>query len=178
MHIIIKDIFIFGKWINQSIFKNILMFNIIILVIGKIKESYYLEAIQEYQKRLKPYAKIEIVELKPEPFGASNKEKSKKAEGERIINFLNKNRDSEIFLLDERGENMPSENFAGIINKINGRIIFVIGGALGFDKNIFSKYRNRISLSRMTFPHEMARVILLEQIYRAITIIKNKQYHY
>lgn len=153
------------------------MFNITILAVGKIKEKYFQEAIGEYLKRLKPYAKITIEELKAEPFKNENEKiKSKKIEGERILNFLEKHSDSEVFILDERGKKFSSMEFANHL--LSQPIIFVIGGALGIDEGVIKKCKNKISLSNMTFPHEMARLFLIEQLYRAITIVKGKEYHY
>lgn len=155
------------------------MFNITILVVGKIKEKYFQEAIGEYLKRLKPYAKITIEELKAEPFkNKSEKIKSKKIEGGRILNFLEKHSDSEVVILDEHGKKFSSVEFANNLSKINRQIVFVIGGALGIDEKVSDKYKNKMALSNMTFPHEMARLFLLEQIYRATTIVKGKDYHY
>lgn len=155
------------------------MLNIIILSIGKIKEKYFQEAFDEYLKRLKPYAKIEIQELKSEPFrGDSDKEKSKKIEGERILNFLDKRADSEVIILDERGKKFSSVKFSGYLFGFNRQIIFVVGGTLGFSDDVSRKYKNKVSLSDMTFPHEMAKVMLIEQIYRASAIAKGKNYHY
>lgn len=154
------------------------MFNVTILVVGKIKEKYFQEATGEYLKRLRPYVKITIEELKAEPFkNESGKIKSKKIEGERIINFLEKRQDKEVVILDERGKKMSSVAFAEYIVTINKPIIFVVGGALGIDECIIKKYTNKISLSDMTFPHEMARLFLIEQLYRANMIIKGKEYH-
>lgn len=155
------------------------MFNIIVLAVGKIKEKYFQEAIGEYLKRLRPYAKITIEELRAEPFkNESEKIKSKKIEGERILNFLEKHSDSEVIILDEHGKKYSSPEFANYFSKINRSVVFVVGGALGIDENVIKKYSNKITLSDMTFPHEMARLFLVEQIYRAMTIIKNKEYHY
>lgn len=155
------------------------MFNITILAVGKIKEKYFQEAIGEYLKRLKPYAKITIEELKAEPFkNESEKIKSKKIEGGRILNFLEKHSGSEVIILDEHGKKFSSPEFTNYLLKINRQIVFVIGGALGIDESVSKKYKNKISLSDMTFPHEMARLFLSEQIYRATTIVKRKEYHY
>lgn len=155
------------------------MLNITILAIGKIKETYFREAIEEYLKRLKPYAKIEVHELNPVPFGDSaSKLKSKQIEGKRILNFLAKYPDSEVVILSEKGKRFTSVNFAKYLSGINRKIIFVIGGALGYEGDVLVKHKNQLSLSDMTFPHEMARVILAEQIYRAVTIMKDKEYHY
>lgn len=171
------NVFIYKYVIDDSM--QLFMFNITILAVGKIKEKYFQEAMGEYLKRLRPYAKISIEELRAEPFkNESEKIKSKKIEGERIFNFLEKYTDSEIVILDERGKKYSSPEFADYLSKINRRIIFVIGGALGIDEIISKKYKNKIALSDMTFPHEMARVFLTEQLYRAAAIIKGKEYHY
>jgi len=151
---------------------------LIILAVGKIKKDYFHEAIREYLKRLGPYAKIDIEEIEAEPFKReSDKEKAKKIEGERILKFLEKN-EGNIILLDEKGKNFSSHEFAEFLEDKNERIIFVIGGALGFNKNILENSYQKLSLSKMTFPHEIARMILLEQIYRATTITSGKEYHY
>jgi len=154
------------------------MFDIIILAIGKIREDYFAEAAGEYLKRLKPYARIEMVELEPAPFNSSNKEKAKRLEAEKILNYLEKYSDSQIFILHERGKSFDSQDFAKTLEGVNRRTIFVVGGSLGFDGSILGKNWPKLSLSPLTFPHEMARVVLLEQIYRAATIVKGKDYHY
>lgn len=155
------------------------MGNITILAVGKIKEPYFREAVDEYAKRLAPYIKLSFSELAPEPFhGEGDKEKSKKKEGERILAFLEKRTDHEVILLSERGKGYSSEAFAQYLSGISRPIIFIIGGTLGFHEDVLKKYKNMISLSLMTFPHEMARMILVEQIYRAVTIMKGKSYHY
>jgi len=153
------------------------MINITILTIGKIKENYFSQAANEYLKRLSPYAKIRVEELKAESFNESNKDKAKNIEGERIIFFLEKRPDSEIFILDEKGKEFTSVEFSKEIGDESHHFIFVIGGSLGLSEEVKKKGKN-ISLSKMTYPHEMARMILIEQIYRAVTIVKGKQYHY
>lgn len=153
------------------------MLNITILAIGKLKEKHYQAAAGEYLKRLDPYAKIKIEELKAEAFGGSDKAKAKEAEGERLLNYLKKHPDSLWFVLDENGEELTSEDFALKLDKLNRHIIFIIGGSLGLDKRILT-VKDKLSLSKMTLPHELVRVVLIEQLYRAVTIIKNKEYHY
>ncbi|HTX87131.1 MAG TPA: 23S rRNA (pseudouridine(1915)-N(3))-methyltransferase RlmH [Candidatus Nanoarchaeia archaeon] len=153
------------------------MLEIIIIAIGKIKNDFFAGAIAEYLSRLKPYAAIKIIELAPESFNDSSREKSKKTEGERILSTLEKFNSSDVYLLRERGSEMDSVKFAGQLDNHPGKTVFVIAGALGFSEELFKKYR-QLSLSKLTFPHEMARLILLEQIYRAVTIIKGKTYHY
>lgn len=152
------------------------MLNIKIITIGTIKENYFNDAVLEYIKRLKPYAKINFVELKAEAFNDSNKEQIKKIEAEKIENALKKCEKKSIFLLDERGSLFDSKEFAKFIDK-NQCLVFVIGGSLGFSEELLKKYK-KVSLSNLTFLHEMVRVILLEQIYRSITIINKKNYHH
>ncbi len=155
------------------------MWNITIVAIGKVKEVYFRDAIEEYIKRLGPYVKLTFQELKPEPFhGEGDKLKAKKAEGERLSAFLEKRPESYVVILDERGRKYSSPSFARHLEKISQPIIFVIGGSLGIDERVVEEYKNSISLSEMTFPHEMARVVLVEQIYRAVTILKEKEYHH
>jgi len=155
------------------------MFNIVILAVGKIKEKYWQAAAEEYLARLRPFAKVVIEEVAAESWKRnSDKERAKEQEGERMLKFLEKYRGSEIFLLDEGGKQFSSLEFSQFLNKIQGRVVFVIGGALGFSKNILEKKISKLSLSKMTLPHELARVVLLEQIYRAATIVTGKTYHY
>ena len=155
------------------------MFNITILAIGKIKEKYWQEAMAEYLKRLKPYARINNEELKAEAFSDATKEKVKEAEGEKILKYLEKFPGSKTVILDERGREMTSPALAGHLEQMeNEHLIFVIGGSLGFSKKVLGAYPEKLALSKMTLLHEMTRVMLLEQIYRGIAIIKNKNYHY
>lgn len=155
------------------------MWNITVVAVGKVKESYFRDAIEEYAKRLGPYVKLAFQELKPEPFhGEGDKLKAKKVEGERLSAFLEKRPESYVIILDERGKKYSSPTFARHLEKISQPIIFVIGGSLGIDERIVEQYKNSISLSEMTFPHEMARMVLVEQIYRAVTILKEKEYHH
>jgi 23S rRNA (pseudouridine1915-N3)-methyltransferase len=153
------------------------MLEIIIIAIGKIKNEFFSGAIAEYLLRLKPYASVKIQELNPESFGDSTRDKAKKAEGERILSALEKYSGSDVFLLHERGKEIDSVKFSEKMSSVSGKTVFVVAGALGFAEEVLQKYP-QLSLSKMTFPHEIARLILLEQIYRAVTIIKGKTYHY
>lgn len=153
------------------------MLEIIIIAIGKIKNEFFSGAIQEYLLRLKPYASVKILELTPEAFSDSSRDKAKKTEGERILSALEKYAGAEIFLLHERGKEMDSVKFSEKLSSTSGKVVFVVAGALGFNEEVLQKY-GQLSLSKMTFPHEMARLILLEQIYRATAIIRGKTYHY
>jgi len=151
--------------------------DIIIIALGKIKEKYWIAAAEEYLKRLRPYARVRIVELTPEPFNKSSASIAKQKEADKINKVLEKYSDATVFLMDERGSEMTSLEFSEQLDKNSQPLVFVIGGSLGLAPELLNKYR-KISLSKLTFLHEAARVILLEQIYRGITIIKGKDYHH
>ena len=153
------------------------MLDIAIIAVDRVRNSDLSGAIAEYLIRLKPYASIRMEEVRPEAFGPGTKEKAKKAEGERILKILGKYHKESIWLLHEKGQEFTSEDFAKKIESSNGQAVFVIGGALGFSDEVLNRYR-QLSLSRMTMPHEMARLVLVEQIYRAATIMRGKEYHY
>lgn len=153
------------------------MLDITLVTIGKIKDKAYLSLASDYQKRVKPYLKLKIVELEALSFSDKTKDKAKEFEAERIINFLNKQKDNAaVYLLAERGEIYSSIDFANWLNK-KSPLIFVLGGSLGFSESLYNTYPS-LSLSPLTFPHELARVIILEQLYRAATILQKKNYHY
>jgi 23S rRNA (pseudouridine1915-N3)-methyltransferase len=151
------------------------MINITLVTIGKVKEPYLNEASLEYIKRIKPYGRLIIEELKAESFLESTKNKAKDLEAGRIQSFLDRKNGAEIYLLAEHGNLFNSLEFAKKID--NKELILVIAGSLGFAKELEDKYP-KLSLSPLTFPHELARVVLLEQIYRAATILNNKEYHH
>jgi len=156
------------------------MFHITILAIGKLKAKYFQAAAEEYAKRLKPYVKLEIAELEAESFteDEGSRTKAKKKEWERILKFLKKHSNAEIIILEEKGKEFSSEKFAKFLDGLDRHIVFIIGGSLGWDEEIKKQPFTRLSLSQMTYPHELARVALLEQIFRAIAILKDKEYHY
>jgi 23S rRNA (pseudouridine1915-N3)-methyltransferase len=156
------------------------MFDIGIISVGKIKELYWQEAVAEYLKRLKPFCKLTFQEVPEEAINAvTDRKRILEAEGERIEKLLPN--DTYIVVLDKVGVNISSEEFA---KKLEGwsyygkRITFIIGGPLGLSPRIMTRAKVSISLSHMTFTHQMTRVILIEQIYRAISIIQGKAYHY
>lgn len=151
--------------------------DIIIISVGKIKDKNIFNGILEYKKRLNVFTKLSSTELKSEPINYKNKSISKKAEGERILIALEKFEKSSICLLTENGHTNTSLEFSEFINR-RDKIVFVIAGALGFSEDVLTRGYSEISLSKLTFPHEMAQLILYEQIYRAFTIIKGKTYHY
>ena len=141
-----------------------------ILCVGKIKEKYLKELIEDYQKRISKYMKIEIVELKDDP--VYEKE---------VISLLNAINSKEYNVaLDLRGEKFTSEELASFVDKtlvINSNITFIIGASNGLNEKILSKCNKVISFSDLTFPHGLFRGMLLEQIYRAFKIIHNEAYH-
>ncbi|MDD2353815.1 MAG: 23S rRNA (pseudouridine(1915)-N(3))-methyltransferase RlmH [Patescibacteria group bacterium] len=153
------------------------MLDIEIIAIGKMKTSYWNEAACEYLKRLKPFASIKIKELKFTPFTQNNFKRVIAEEEARITEAIARSQ-GQVFLLTEQGKKLDSLGFAQILDKLDSqKIIFVIAGSLGFSSAMKKKYKS-LSLSEFTFTHEMARVIILEQIYRAVTIVNNKNYHY
>lgn len=156
------------------------MLDIVIIAVDKIKAKYFQDAAQEYLKRLSPYAKIKVEELVAEPFrNEGEKNRAKKKEGERIIKAVSKYSDAQIIFLTESGELMDSVSFSKWLEmKSNRKIVFVIAGSLGFDEVAIKKASNLLSLSTLTFPHELAQVVLLEQLYRAVAIFKGKDYHH
>lgn len=151
------------------------MLKINILAIGKIKEKYILDGIEEYSKRLSKYIKLNIVQLQEEV----DNNTSIDIESDRILNFLEKNKSFNI-LLDINGNKMTSEKLAKKISDLtiqNSTISFIIGGSKGVNKKVKKVCDYKLSFSDFTFPHQLFRLILLEQLYRAICIINNIKYH-
>ena len=157
--------------------------NIDIISIGSIKEKYFTDAIKEYSKRLKTYVKLNIIEVPehklPNNASAAQIEEGMEKEAENIISKLNE-RDYIISLCIE-GKELSSEKLAGTIENLGvdgySNISFIIGGSHGLSNKIKDMSNLKLSFSRMTFPHQLMRVILLEQIYRSFRIIKNEPYH-
>ncbi len=165
------------------------MFNIHIITLGKLKENYWKNAELEYLKRLSPYAKIKITELKEEPFTPSDPpEKIKAKEAQKIQSLITNsqslvsNLQSTILIaMHEEGKTYTSPKLAKHLQTLSQsgkQITFIIGGPKGLHKSILNLATHQLSLSALTFPHQMVRTILLEQIYRSITINKGKTYHY
>lgn len=156
---------------------------ITIVTVGKIKEKYLKDAISEYGKRLGRYCRLEILETADEktPDGASEliERQIRRKEGERIEKYLRE--DAYVVALAIDGKMLSSEEFSEKIGSlgVNGvsHIIFVIGGSIGLDEQILKRADYRLSFSKMTFPHQLMRVILLEQIYRAYRILNHEPYH-
>ena len=153
------------------------------VVVGKIKEKYFTDAIKEYSKRLSRYCKLEIVELADEktPDGASEAEEVaiREKEGERILKALKD--DAYVIALAIEGKMLDSVELSQKIDRLGvsgtSHIAFVIGGSLGLAPAVMKRADYALSFSRMTFPHQLMRVILLEQIYRSYRIINHEPYH-
>lgn len=146
-----------------------------IICVGKVKESYYRDAIEEYLKRLSKYTKVEVIEVTDLNY---DKEKTIREESKLIIDKLNNN-DYKI-LMDINGEILDSVTLSKKLNDlmiINGNITFIIGGSFGVSDELKRMVDYRLSFSKLTFPHQLFRVVLLEQIYRCFKIINNEEYH-
>ncbi|MFZ5944973.1 MAG: 23S rRNA (pseudouridine(1915)-N(3))-methyltransferase RlmH [Bacillota bacterium] len=157
--------------------------NIKIIAVGKLKEKYLKEGIVEYLKRLQSYAKVEIIEVadEKEPANASPVDEDivKEKEAERISKHIKQ--DTYLICLAIDGKQLSSEELAGKLDKLalegKSDITMVIGGSLGLSQSVISRADFKLSFSKMTFPHQLMRLILLEQLYRAFRIIKGEPYH-
>lgn len=157
--------------------------NITIISVGKIKEKYFVGAINEYKKRLSRYCKLNIVEVSDEkaPENLSDKEMImiKDAEGEKILKHVKDG--MYVIALDIQGKMLSSEKLSKKIESLgvegNSSIAFVIGGSLGLADGVKKRSDYKLSFSPMTFPHQLMRVVLLEQIYRGFRIMKGEPYH-
>ena len=156
---------------------------ITIITVGKMKEKYLKDAIAEYSKRLSKYCKLEIVEVADEktPENASEvvEDAIRSKEAERILKYVKE--DAFVITLEIAGKQLTSEEFADKIEQLGVRgvshIIFIIGGSIGLGKEVLAKSDFALSFSKMTFPHQLMRVILLEQVYRSYRIISGEPYH-
>ena len=154
-----------------------------LITVGKIKEKYLKDAIAEYSKRLSKYCKLEIIEVADEktPDHASElvEEQIRIKEGERILKYVKD--DLYVITLEIQGTQLTSEEFADKIETLGiqgiSHIVFVIGGSIGLSKEVLNRSNYALSFSKMTFPHQLMRVILLEQVYRSYRIVNNEPYH-
>lgn len=160
------------------------MLNINIICVGKIKENYLKDAISEYSKRLSKFCNLNITELSdeklPNKLNDSIINEIKNKECNKIIQAIKK--DSYIICLDLKGKELSSEEFSAKLDNIalnfNSSITFVIGGTLGLNQEILSLANEKICFSKMTFPHQLIRVFLFEQLFRAFKISNNETYHW
>ncbi len=154
---------------------------ITLLVIGKTDAGYFIDAVNEYQKRLEHYIPFEI-QIIPDIKNTKNltAEQQKEKEGELILKSLQAG--DYIVLLDDKGKEYTSIQFANYIEKkthtVSKRLVFIIGGPYGFSQTVYDKTNEKLTLSRMTFSHQMVRLIFVEQLYRAMTILNNEPYHH
>ena len=155
---------------------------IAVIGVGKLKEKYFVMAVEEYVKRLSRYCRLELVETADEktPDGASpaEEERIKRLEGERILKAVRE--EDYVIALAIQGEALSSEELAQRFQELSirgRRIVFIIGGSLGLHDSVLARADMRLSFSKMTFPHQLMRVVLLEQIYRSFRIIKGEPYH-
>lgn len=157
--------------------------NITVVAVGKVKEKHMIQGIEEYVKRLSPYTKLSIVEVAdekaPEKLSELEEKQIKKKEGERILSKLSP--DSYVIALAIQGKRWTSEQLAKEIDQLatygKSKLAFVIGGSLGLSDEVLKRADMELSFSAMTFPHQLMRLILVEQIYRAFRINRNEPYH-
>lgn len=157
--------------------------NISIITVGKLKEKYLKLGIEEYTKRLSSYSKIEIIEVPdekaPEILSDAEMLQVKKKEGERILAKVPT--DAHVIALAIEGKQKSSEELADTIDKLGtygkSKVTFIIGGSLGLSDEVLNRANDKLSFSKMTFPHQLMRLILVEQVYRAFRINRGEPYH-
>lgn len=157
--------------------------NITFVTVGKIKENYFRDAVAEYQKRLSKYCKLEIIEVAdektPDKASAILEDQIRQKEAERILKCIKENAYCIALAID--GKKRDSVNLAEHIEQLGlsgkSNLVFVIGGSLGLHDSVVKRANERLSFSDMTFPHQLMRVILIEQIYRCYRIINGEPYH-
>ncbi len=156
---------------------------ITVLAVGKIKEKFYLQAVEEYAKRLSRYCKLEIVQVADEKTSENSTEAEinciKEKEAERILKHISDN--AYVITLEIQGKMLDSVELSRKIDSLGisgiSHIVFVIGGSLGLHSSVSDRADFKLSFSKMTYPHQLMRVILLEQIYRSYRIINHEPYH-
>ena len=156
---------------------------ITIVSVGKLKEKYLKQGIAEYVKRLGPYAKVDVVEVPdekaPENLSEAQMVEVKQKEGERILSKISQ--DTYVITLEIEGKQLTSEQLASRFDNLmtygSSKIVFIIGGSLGISSQVQERSDYALSFSKMTFPHQMMRLMLLEQVYRSFKILKNEPYH-
>ena len=151
------------------------------LTVGKTEDAYLKDGIEKYVKRLKHYTKLSIVDIDElKNTKALTQEQQKSREAELILKKITPQ--DHVILLDEKGMELTSEKFAAYIDKKAiasvSNMVFVVGGPYGFDQSVYNRANDKLSLSAMTFSHQMVRLFFIEQLYRAFTIIKGEPYHH
>lgn len=144
-----------------------------IICVGKIKENYFIDAIKEYEKRISKYTRLDIIEL---PDYNYDVQKTKLEEGKNILSKINEK--DFVVTLEIEGNMMDSKSFSSFIEKnISNNITFIIGGSYGLSQAVLKRSNYSLSFSKQTFPHQLFRILLLEQIFRSFKIINNETYH-
>ncbi|MDR1006479.1 MAG: 23S rRNA (pseudouridine(1915)-N(3))-methyltransferase RlmH [Bacteroidales bacterium] len=161
--------------------------NIKLILVGKTDVSFVQEGVAEYAKRLSHYVKFEMAVINPPKMSAkSSPEDVKRKEGELIMRFLEKEKTSggggvRVVLCDEQGLQLRSVELAqriqGLMNQSLKTLILIVGGAYGFSQDVYAEADSKLAFSRMTFSHQMIRVLIVEQLYRAFSILNNEPYH-
>lgn len=172
-----------GAWPGSDPYGGYILLRITIIAVGKVKEKYLRDAIAEYAKRLTAYCNLNVIEVMdektPENASSALNEQIKKKEGERILSKIPDR--AYVIALAINGSMLSSEEFAGKLEalSVQGRseICLVIGGSLGLAPEVLNRAEYKLSFSRMTFPHQLMRAILLEQVYRAFKINAHEPYH-
>ena len=154
-----------------------------LITVGKLKEKYLKQGIQEYLKRLSAYAKLDVIEVAdekaPENLSDAQMQEVKRKEGERILSHINQ--DTYVITLEINGKMLSSEQLAAKLDELatygKSKVSFVIGGSLGISKDVQKRSDLALSFSKMTFPHQLMRLMLLEQVYRGFRIVRGEPYH-
>jgi 23S rRNA (pseudouridine1915-N3)-methyltransferase len=157
--------------------------NIQFVVVGKLKEKYLIDGIKEYTKRMAPYAKVVITELAdekaPEQMSAAEEEQVRSREGERILAAIKA--EAHVIALAIQGETWTSEQFAAHMDKLatygKSAVTFVIGGSIGLSDAVLKRANAHLSFGRLTYPHQLMRLLLVEQVYRTFKINRGEPYH-
>lgn len=156
------------------------MYRISVIAVGALKEAHWLDACDEYHERMKPYARLSVTEVGETRFSrAADRARVVASEGERLLHAVP--RGAQVIALAPRGRSYSSEQFADALKRggESGQMIcFLVGGPLGLSDDVLRSAREKLSLSSLTLTHQLARVVLFEQLYRAMTIIHSKTYHY
>lgn len=163
--------------------KEVQSMKISIIAVGKLKEKYLKQGIEEYLKRLSSYAKVQIVEVAdekaPENMSEADMTEVKQKEGERILSHVNP--DMYVVTLEIDGKMLSSEQLAAKMDELatygKSKVAFVIGGSLGISEDVQKRSDLALSFSKMTFPHQLMRLVLVEQVYRGYRIMRNEPYH-
>ncbi len=151
-----------------------------ILTMGRTRHAYVREGVELYMSRLAHYSRVEFVEIPDQPHKSGLPDQTRQREGESILRHIRP--EDHVVLLDENGKSFSSTEWATWIQKqMNAgtrTLVFIVGGAYGFSEEVRKRSNQSVSLSKMTFPHDLVRVIMVEQLYRAFTILKGENYHH